>query len=425
MRRPILRRPRRTSRAIAGLSFAALTLLSACGGSDGSGGGLGGGDDVNAPPSRAFGIWNPGPNDTCTKDQHDAYATVGPDGKRYPTWHPPTGPGGCTFGHEHGRDPSGSNLYAKVGPIPFGYANEALATFDPQNVRDEDHFGHKVEWQNDVTISKGGILEAHCDVLTKLHQGTHSKDAFSNNVHELVYAVRCSDGTDLHATLLTAIGKPGEFKRGCDRDVTITVGPAVPANSPTGGGFRAIADRFCVEQHMLVAAGQTSDFDAALHENWETSSSIRAKEGNRELASFNPYFQVSTPSRFYDATKPNVTGRPIDICYEAGANGTSGRGGLCAESTDSGRVAGVTFDDPRSKFNGADHFMDLNQTNMSNDGGPEIWYTDPYGRNGQTTEFPGSVRQRIKAITNSVGGLDGPQIGRNRTYAGVGTRAPN
>ena len=64
---------------------------------------------ANATPSRAFGIWNPGPNDTCTKEQHDAYSVVGPDGKLYPTWHPPTGPGGCTFGHEHGRDPHGSS----------------------------------------------------------------------------------------------------------------------------------------------------------------------------------------------------------------------------------------------------------------------------------------------------------------------------
>jgi len=32
----------------------------------------------------------------------------------------------------------------------------------------------------------GSVLEVRCDVLTKLHQGTHSKDAFTNNLHELV-----------------------------------------------------------------------------------------------------------------------------------------------------------------------------------------------------------------------------------------------
>ena len=37
------------------------------------------GDSVSSPeplvatgPSRAYGLWTPGPNDTCTKDQHDA-----------------------------------------------------------------------------------------------------------------------------------------------------------------------------------------------------------------------------------------------------------------------------------------------------------------------------------------------------------------
>jgi len=95
-------------------------------------------------PSAAFGIWTPGPNDTCTPAIHDAYSVVGPDAKRYPTWHPPIDPvTGCSFGHEHGRDPRGSKLYAAVGPIPFGYANEQLDTWDPANPRHEDHVGHK------------------------------------------------------------------------------------------------------------------------------------------------------------------------------------------------------------------------------------------------------------------------------------------
>src|SRR3989442_9024424 len=52
--------------------------------------------------------------------------------------------------HDHGRDPRGSALYATVGPIPFGYANEQLDVYDPANPRHEDHFGHKIEWENGV-----------------------------------------------------------------------------------------------------------------------------------------------------------------------------------------------------------------------------------------------------------------------------------
>jgi len=305
-------------------------------------------DPGSAPQARAFGLWNPGPFDSCTKEQHDAYAVLGPDGKVYPTWHPPTGPGGCSFGHEHGRDPSGSDLYDETGGLPFGVANEMLAISDPANPRDEDHFGHKVEWENDIELEFRGagsaIFTVRCDVFTKFHQGTHSKDAFTNNVHELVYHLRCDNGARLGVTLLTAIGRPGEFVRSCDREVHVQAGTPTPANSPEGGGFRAIPDRACIEQHLLVAEGQNSDF-GALHETWETSNLIRREDGH-VLAHFNPYFQVRLPSRFHDPALAPTVGRPIDVCYEVTATGKRASGGPCDRSTDEGQTAGVTFDDP-------------------------------------------------------------------------------
>lgn len=400
-----------------------LAALAACSSGDGFV------DPGSATPSRAFGIWSPGPHDTCTKEQHDAYAVLGPDGKVYPTWHPPTGPGGCSFGHEHGRDPSGSDLYDDADGLPFGHANEMLAVSDPANPRDEDHFGHKVEWENDVQLEFSGagsaIFTLQCDVLTKLHQGTHSKDAFTNNVHELIYHFECADGTEMHITMLTAIGTPGEFVRSCDREVHVTVGAAVPANSPNGGGFRAVPDRFCVEQHMLVPPGQSSSFHSALHETWETSNQVRRADGH-VLASFNPYFQVRLPSRFHDPALAPVVGRPIDVCYEVSATGERASGGACDESTADGQTLGVTFDDPRSRFNGADHFVDINGNHLANEDGPEVWYTDAYGRSGRTEPFAGSVRQRLSRMDNFVGvNAGGPTIGGNREYSGPGVRAPN
>ena len=57
---------------------------------------------------------------------------------------------------------------------------------EPANPRDEDHVGHKVEWENDVVLALSGAgtttATTVCDVLLKLHQGTHSKDAFTNNL---------------------------------------------------------------------------------------------------------------------------------------------------------------------------------------------------------------------------------------------------
>src|SRR5207248_9611435 len=107
--------------------------------------------------------------------------------------------------------PRGSALYAEVGPIPFGYANEQLDVYDPANPRHEDHCGHKIEGENDVMMrfgsaAAGSLFEIRCDVLAKLHQGTHSKDAFTNNLHELAYHIRCTDGTRLDLTQVVREG---------------------------------------------------------------------------------------------------------------------------------------------------------------------------------------------------------------------------
>ena len=311
---------------------------------------------ANATPARAFGLWNPGTSETCTKEQHDAYSTVGPDGKLYPTWHPPVDPAsGCRFGHEHGRDPRGSRLSGLVGDIPFGYANEQLDITDPANPRHEDHVGHKVEWENDIPMRVNSdvaspLFDVRCDVLVKLHQGTHSKDAFTNNVHELVYHIACNDGVAMHVTMLTAIGTPGEFVRSCD-GTTVKVGPPTPLNSPKGGGQRKIPDKECVLEHMLVGATRNSNISAALHESWETHNVLRREDGST-IASFDPYFQVPMPSRFYDpAAGPTLVGRPIDMCYATETNGDQARGSACAEPTGSGAIS-IPWDDPRSPWNG-------------------------------------------------------------------------
>jgi hypothetical protein len=369
----------------------------------------------------AFGVWSPGPSDTCSAEIHDQYAALGPDSLRYPTWHPPVDPAtGCTFGHEHGRDPSGSDIYASVGPIPFGYANQHLEEGGFGAPRNEDHVGHKVEWENDMlmSIDDGGsaALAIECDVLVKLHQGTHSPDAFTNNMHEVVYHVRCSDGTGFSITVLSPIGTPGELVAGCNRDRHIPAGTANPPISPDGGGKRAIPDAACVEERIVSPSDGRPRFDSALRESWEMSVSVRTASG-RSLASINPYFQVMDPSRFYDGGAPAGLARPIDLCYQAGIQGEDRCEGLPTDP--------LSWDDPRSPFKGVRRFVDVNSNRINNAEGPSVWYTDALGRNGRTEPFPGSIRQWIAAYDNQNYDLHGPVIGRTRDYDGPGVHAPN
>jgi len=367
-------------------------------------------------PSRAFASWSPGANDTCTQEAHDQYTAIGPDGKLYPTWHPPVDASGCTFGHEHGRDPRGSDLFSKLDGIPFGYANEIADLFAP-------HVGFKIEWENDIEMSVGGgvkssIFSITCDFLVELHQGSAGAGSFIQPQHELSYHTKCNDGTELDLTVLSVIGNAGEFVSSCTNEA-VEVAPGQPAGAPDGGGRRKIPDRACIEQHILVPDGNSSNFRSGLRESWQMSQSLRTQNGKR-LASVGPYFNVFNPSRYHDPASPNLVGRPIDLCFEVTAAGERAQGGPCE-----GVVAGMSFDDPNSPFNGAQRDVDINSIHISNSDGPQVWYTDVYGKNASQEPFAGSIKQFISQINNEAVTPSGPGIGRRRDYGAAGVHAPN
>jgi hypothetical protein len=70
-------------------------------------------------------------------------------------------------------------------------------------------------------------------------------------------------------------------------------------------------------------------------------------------------------------------------------------------------------------------FVDLNGTRIDNADGPEVWYTDPFGKHARTTPFPGSIRQFISRTNNSAVPFHGPRIGHDRNYGGASVHAPN
>jgi hypothetical protein len=387
---------------------------------------------ATAPVSRAYGIWTPNSvaGDTCSKDIHDQYWTYGPDGKAYPSWHPPTDPEtACSFGHEHGRDPSQSKLISLT--LPFGYVNEQLSPSDPQFQRNEDHVGHKVEWANDITISRDDRPYTKCDVLFKLHQGTHSPDALTNNLHEMFYYASCGDGTKIQWRNLQAFGHGGKVHADACGAKTpeVDVGTPAPANSPDGNGERKLPAKDCVEGKTLVAKGAWSE-RWRLTENWIVGVGRWVKhDPNKEAMSFffGPYFQVNNPSRYVDMTSANKVSRPIDLCLKRGD--LEWRGDKTCDTVRTQATDGtMAYTDPRSPFNGAEREVHMNGLSINNAGGPSKWYSDVFGENLRTTPDVSkgiTLEQFIGSVNNTPTGKDfrGPTLSGNYSHPGV--HAPN
>ncbi len=275
---------------------------------------------ADAERSAAHGLWEPGPHDSCSTAIHDSYWVYGPDGKVYPTYHPPVDPAtGCTFGHEHGRDPAGSDL-ADI-PFPFGYVEE-LAMVSGVGPASDDHVGHKIEWYNDGGYyQNGSSTDDHdqiCDVAYKLHMGTHSDDAFADNTHEVFHYARCENGSELIYRAMQSFGGHGQFNMHCDQRAgsAVVVGQT---NDQTNErvdhfvGAREIPASQCFEDRVLVSEGQRSDW-SPFDERWALYQSVDSADFGRFFIQF--YFFADVPSRYWDGEK---LARTVDLCYITGA----------------------------------------------------------------------------------------------------------
>lgn len=437
----------------------------------------------NPASSMAMGRWTPSKWDTCTQAEHDSYFVVGPDGYRYPTWHPPvhTRSNGttCTFGHEHGRNPTGYQYWSEIqthfaydsnqdgqitqtelstAGIPFGYVNEQLDRQSLGMMRHEDHVGHKVEFANgegDIgdgtdpfdSSKTGGVVVpvknpsgspkwnqsgVRCYHFHKVHQGVSTPDALTNNIHELVMHTKCiSTRSDFPSstTLLSGMaqfGAAGEFTRFCgtDRTQIVTIGKTTAnQNFPgtRGIGMRNIGTRDCVLTSALVPEGQFSSFP---YEIWDAILNIRTSTG-AVLASQGGGWEVLDAIRYYNPDSANKISYAMDYCYESIGN-RKARGGTCDYVTNYGAIRNITWDDPRSGFRGIQRGQYLNQHTINNAGGSEYWYTDSFGQNASRTPFPGSIRQRISPVNAKTNFLSDPRIVlRGHTSGNNTVHAPN
>ncbi|MCD7100706.1 MSCRAMM family adhesin SdrC [Pseudoclavibacter sp. 13-3] len=381
------------------------------------------GDDAGAaadPTEQSFVTgWSPegatkvsGTMPECSVELHAQYAVHGADGRLYDGWHPsvvtdPATGAQCTFGHEHGDDPKSSDIYefaaAQFGSgegIPFGTVNHASdeyaeATGETVKHRHEDHVGHKVFVANDVALVRedraGYATDAAgapivCDYLIEFHQGSHSADALSNNAHQIMYAAKCSDGTQVAMQALARMGQANSFTEKCSGALVQTSGSGLESSDV---GLRVIPDVACATS--AAQSGPAADADVwGLYELWETDTTVEMPDGGS--VRFDPWFGVRNPSRV-----ASVTG---------GVGSATATVSLFDSTTSQGWpwsaiAPGLELNQKSaaSPFNGAQRDFYLGQTTVTvgstaHDHGTEgVFYTDPYGGHASTTAFPGSVRQ--------------------------------
>jgi hypothetical protein len=398
--------------------------------------------------SIAYGLWSPTRPGDCTKEQHDSYFHV-IDGKRYPTWHPPVEKNlfifvECTYGHEHGLDPSKSDLYDPENPPVMGYVNEQMALVGATHEhRHEDHVGHKYYYINDYifksrirTVGTLTPLDLPCDVMGKLHQGTHSKDAFTNSMHEQLLQIGCEDGTKVKVQIMSNIGVPGNIRQACKAATNYYVGPPTPLNTPTGynphninrsPGDRVVPTNLCFDG---LARPQAS---TALFELWRTANDVN---GIGEIHAFgwSFYFGVTRPSRFFDI-KTNALARTIDTCWPKTELGTYlVVSNPCVDLRKLAQFdpAAIAWDDTRSPFKGDGHSVRMTgwikRTLPANH--PTVWYTNILGTKASATPFPGSVQQEMSGppVPEFVGGVHavtGINFAVDSTASHPTVRAPN
>lgn len=240
----------------------------------------------------------------------------------YPTWHPPVHNEGqddeCFFMHDHGEDPRTSPHYdlddaVSIG-VPFGFVHSKTGNHhhDP---RLEDHVGHKVIVQNDYTLVNGRPFNVgttfdevgiQCNWLSKVHQGSHSSDALSNNLHEYFLNIECTDGTHARVKELASWGFrnrtfsenctkgwywPGFYASGPDHDPNENGHPFNDGKRE----FACIDDRDYASYQIGPYAGEPQ----LLMEIWKPDGKISAPQ-NEGSVLFSPYYITRNSTRYFD-----------------------------------------------------------------------------------------------------------------------------
>lgn len=331
--------------------------------------------------------------------------------------------------------------------IPFAIANEHMDQYYNQEGRDsifvrhEDHVGHKIEYVNNEAEMQGnsthvmaqlpgttGISVPYyktgtntyqptgvvCTHLHKFHQGTHSGDAIRNNLHEVIFHSTCQsvtvDGINApsaypnNTVLLTgmmAFGKPGEYIRFCFADRSTKVCPdgknangSCTVNDPlisklpnainSNSAGRNIVDKYCFDNFAKLNPGQNY-FNP--YELWEGDLRIEKANGDM-IAEHGRQWDVLDPIRYIDTAETSGFGYNQNRCNQGlPYSGNCDRG-----------VKGSEWNSPQAAFKGLQRTAYFGRNRVSNQGGQEIWWTDPLGGNAVTTAFATGLKQKVSPV---------------------------
>ena len=345
-----------------------------------------GGGSGARPASHAMGRWTPVSGvDTCTQAEHDEHFVIGPDGRKYPTWHAATfirsDSTTCSYGHEHGDNPANSPFFAEIqrhfawdannngilettelsaSGIPFGYVAEQLDVYNAavtppiapaQGRRYQPHTAYKIAhvFGTRSRIAGGVITDNYvaCSHLVAINQDTVTADAFASNMHEAIVALDCGTTGPYPVRLIASgmmnFGNANTFDAAAlsstaPQPITPAGQTAVPPNSATNvtSGRRAIPGAVSGVSRMwdnaFVAIGATSNIENAISERSAADFSLVGAGGM--VATVRPTVTALEPGRFYDPGAAGLIGRSVALCY----SGLNAGGLLVTDPASSGTV---------------------------------------------------------------------------------------
>lgn len=329
----------------------------------------------------------------CPSWVHDSYVAKGPDGALYPTWHPSVDPlYGCTIGHEHGDDPTGSAAL-RGRPVLFGYAAAKAGMTEP-------HAGFKVYRWDPHTNVQNPTSHTTASAIMVLHQGTAGLARFVNVFHSAQYHYwNPTDGREIHVDMLAPFGK---LAVGCGANDPGMIS-VQQADAP---GMRQVAGAQC------FGAARYPDTTGVIpgtipYEDWLTALYIGKDPSGNWKAYIDPHFAVFNPNTYCIPNAGLPAASPCTIGY------SDVRAGQGIDPATSG-----------SDFKGVKREAYLNQVWLANAGGATTIWTDPYG-NLVPSGTPNAIAQYVASLNFQK--LDGSNaFGADYDHDPYGVvRAPN